>query len=161
MAKHQAELARHDAYEQLTYAGVAEDQQRAAGILRNLAASRPSSEEPSPEVKATIVENDPVSAAAAGWMTFQALQQRVSGDPDRYLDTGEAAALRMYGTQILRLVVANRLDGPPFEKALAGFIAELPNQYELAARGAMQDEDALTRLLIEHGLLDNEQNPGT
>lgn len=147
-----AELARYDAAERLTYAAVAGNLDAVAEALREEPANgiAPAID---PNVRATIVENDPVSAAAAGWLTFQDLVRLVQKDPARHLSEVEADAMAEFGPQILRLVVASRLDGTSFVDAIARHRSGGKSHYALAARGAVQDLGAVADLLAEHGLV--------
>lgn len=153
-----AELARYDAAERLTYAAIVGDLDAAAEALREQSLTNDVAAPIDPAVRETIVENDPISAAAAGWLTFQELVPLVEKDPTRHLSKVEGEALTEFGPQILRLVVASRLEGTSFVDAVARHRAGGKSQYTLAARGDAQDLDAVAALLAEHGLVPSDED---
>lgn len=153
-----AELARHDAAERLTYAAIVGDLDEAAEALREQGPTNVAAEPIDPVVRETIVANDPISAAAAGWLTFQELVPLVEKDPARHLSKVEGEALTEFGPQILRLVVASRLEGTSFADAVARHRVRGRSQYTLAARGDAQDLDAVAALLAEHGLVPSDED---
>lgn len=152
-----AELARYDAAERLTYAAIVGDLDEAAEALREQNPADAVAASIDPVVRETIVENDPISAAAAGWLTFQELVPLVEKDPVRHLSGVEVEALTEFGPQVLRLVVASRLEGTSFVDAVARHRAGGKSRYGLAARGAVQDIDAVAALLAEHGLVPSDE----
>lgn len=152
-----AELARYDAAERLTYAAIVGDRGAAAEALREQSPADAVAPSIDPVVRDTIVKNDPISAAAAGWLTFQELVPLLEKDPARHLSEVEVEALTDFGPQILRLVVASRLEGTSFVDAVGRHRAGGKSQYALAARGDVQDIDAVAALLAEHGLVPSDE----
>lgn len=152
------EVALADATERLTYAAVIGDSHQAQAAFADiLALGETESGPPSAEVREALVAADPVSAAAAGWLTFQELVELLQQTPEDFLDAAELRALTEFGVPILRLVVSNRLEGRPFQEALAGYMGNGQERYALAARGSVNDTEAVTALLREHGLIADEE----
>ena len=157
-ASKSVDLAIYDASDQLAYAVALDDSDAIRAAVQSLTALRPDSEEPSDEVREVFIAADPVSAAAIGWLTFQELTDRVHLDPAASLDQGELRAFEKYGDHFLRLIVANRTVGAPMIDLLSARKDDIDRSaVALAARGRVEDPDAVFALLREHGLLNEEE----
>lgn len=148
-----AAVSRHDAAERLTYAALTHDR---AGLHEAVEMLRKADDigagQPAQEVRAAVVDADPVTAASVGWLTFDRLGAIVSQEPDRYLSADESAAYARFGDPVLRVLVRSRVDGVPFEQALVQF-SNRRSDYALAARGVLRNPKLLQKLLREQGLL--------
>lgn len=148
-----AAVSRHDAAERLIYAALTHDSDgvdEAIGMLGR--ADGLEAGTPTPELRAAVVDADPVTAATIGWLTFDRLAAIVAQDPNRYLSTDESAAYANFGDPVLRVLVRSRTDGVPFDQALTQFSSRR-SDYALAARGVLKNPKLLHKLLREQGLL--------
>lgn len=157
MSSTKAVIARHDAAERMTYALLADDPTGVAeahDLLRQ--ADELDASDPSDEVRDAVIANDPITAACVGWLNFPGLLHIVAEDPERYLTAAEAEAFLERGSSVLRIIVRSRLDGLSFENADKRLTKGTKDHYRLAARGVVKDQKKLRRLLVEQGLLSDE-----
>ncbi|CAM3734250.1 hypothetical protein [Nocardioides zeicaulis] len=157
MDRTQAVVSRHDAAERLTYAALTRDQAGVDAAVELLArADEFEASEPDQATRQAIIDNDPLTAAAVGWLPFNRLVAIVEQEPDRYLDAPQAVAYASAGEPVLRVLVHSRITGVPFATAADQFLSNR-SDYALAARGSNRNPRKLRQLLQEQGLLDNEK----
>lgn len=162
MAHSEASVARSDAVERRAYAALtgAPELIAAADEAMTLAdeADR-NADGPNLKVRQAVIEADPVTAAALGWLTLPDLTERVRGAGRRrsLLRPAEVDLIDKEGLGAIRTVVRARLTGAPLEDVATrdrGFAAN----YALAARGSAEDAERIRRLLAKNGLLDEGES---
>jgi hypothetical protein len=151
MSPDEAALAAYDAAEMLAYAGLTGDEAltaQAYALMDEAAVGDKAA--PSAADRSDLVDADPVSAAALGWLSYPELQRIVSANLDRYLYPDEASAVRLH-PEALRTVVRARTDGQAFADLEAR-----RGDYELAARGSSADARAVWSMLKSRGVVRDE-----
>lgn len=155
MDRTQVVVSRHDAAERLTYAALTHDHAGVDDALAFLAkADEAEAAEADEDTRATVIDADPLTAAAVGWLPFDRLVAIVEQEPDRYLDGEQFAAYAKVGEPVLRVLVHSRIFGVPFATAARQYLSDRQGDYGLAARGSSNSPRKLRQLLHEQGLLD-------
>lgn len=158
MAEADQVVAQSDALERLAYAGVLGDRSAAADALGELEAlGSGAASPPSQETIEAAVQADPIVAAALGWLTFQELSDIVAADPSQYLSDTEQNVYAEMGNAGLRFVVRSRMLGEPLDTD--DLINAQRSDFTLAARGRSSDWQKVRALLVDQGLVDEEESP--
>ena len=148
MSNDERALAINDASERLLYATITGEPRELKAAREELAlAQEIADSEVPPEVLDTLIKNDPITAAAAGLLTFQDLLVIVSSDLDSHLSPEEVAVVANNSAN-LRTVLAARITGGNLQEMVDEPTLRRTD-FALAARGNHRkaSKDAIERLM--------------